>query len=154
MAHRSSHAKLVRAPVAAVLDVALTVEDVVRWFPVPLEAVAVPPSGRLDPGESCVADAVLVGRRLRTRIAILEADARRYRLRADGPLRFEVDARLTAVGAATRIEATIQSRSGGGLEGRILEAASRPLLAPGLRRALERIEELAAARDPEFTQTP
>lgn len=148
MAHRVQHARQVPASVEAVLDVALTVEDVLHWFPVPLEAVDVPPSGRLSAGESCVADALLAGRRLRTRITILEADATRYRLSAVGPLCFDVDAALASDGGGCRIDATIETRSGGGLEGRLLEAASRPLLGPGLQRGLRRIGELAVARAP------
>lgn len=147
MAHSSSHVRHVPASVEAVLDVALTAEDVLDWFPVPLEAVEVPASGRLAAGDSCVADALLAGRRLRTRITVLEADAARYRLSAVGPLRFEVDATLTSDLGGCRVDARIETRSGGGLEGRVLEAASRPLLGPGLRRGLNRIAELAVARD-------
>lgn len=147
MAHRVQHQRHAPASVEAVLDVALTVEDVLHWFPVPLEAVDVPASGRLAAGEGCVADALLAGRRLRTRITILEADASRYRLSAVGPLRFEVDAALRPDVGGCWIDATIETRSGGGLEGRLLEAASRPLLGPGLRRGLKRIAELAVERD-------
>jgi len=147
MAHRATHSAHVPASVGAVLDVALTVEDIVRWFPLPLEAVEVPEDGRLRAGESCRADALLVGRRLRTRITVVQADEARYRLSAVGPLRFEVDAALTPRAGGCHVEATIETRSGGGLEGRVLEAASRPLLAPGLRRALARVAELAVARD-------
>jgi len=147
MAHRVTHTRQVPASVEAVLEVALSVGDIVYWFPLPLEAVEVPPDGRLEAGESCVADALLVGRRLRTRIAILEADSARYQLSATGPLRFAVDAVLTPNPAGCLIEATIETRSGGGLEGRVLEAASRPLLSPGLRRALDRIAELAVGRE-------
>ena len=147
MAHSSTHSRHVPASVGAVLDVALTPEDVLAWFPVPLEAVDVPASGRLVAGESCVADALLAGRRLRTRITILEANAERYRLSAVGPLKFEIDATLHPDLGGCRIDARIETRSGGGLEGRLLEAASRPLLGPGLRRGLNRIAELAVARD-------
>lgn len=151
MAHRVTHAREVSASVEAVLDVALTVDDVMHWFPLPLEAVEVPEDGRLEPGESCVADAHVAGRRLRTRITILEADVSRYRLSAVGPLGFEVDAELIPAPGGCRIEATIEARSGGGLEGRLLEAASRPLLTPGLRRALDRIAALAVARESDLT---
>lgn len=147
MAHRVTHAREVAASVEAVLDVALTVEDIATWFPLPLEAVEVPEDGRLEAGESCVADALLMGRRLRTRIAVLEADTSRYRLSAIGPVGFEVDATLTPTPGGCRIEVTIEARSGGGLEGRLLEAASRPLLSPGLRRGLDRIAELAVGRE-------
>jgi len=146
MAHRSAESIDVAAPVEAVLDVALTVDDVLYWFPLPLEAVEVPADGRLAAGDSAVADVVLVGRHLRTRIAVLEADGSRYRLSATGPLDFTVDARLEATPGGCRIEAEIETRSGGGLEGRVLVTASRPLLGPGLRRALDRISERAAAR--------
>lgn len=148
MAHRVTHTRLVPASVEAVLDVALTVEDVLYWFPLPLEAVEVPENGRLEAGESCVADALLIGRGLRTEITVLQADAAAYRLCAAGPLRLEVDAVLSTAPGGCWIEATIEARSGGGLEGRVLLAASRPLLSPGLRRALDRIAELAAAREP------
>ena len=152
MGHRVTHARQVPAPVEAVLDVALTVEDIAAWFPLPLEAVDVPADGRLEAGESCVADALLVGRRLRTRITIVEADTSRYRLSAVGPMGFEVDATLTPTAGGCRIEATIEARSGGGLEGRLLEAAARPLLSPGLRRGLDRIAELAAGREPDLAK--
>ena len=131
---------------------ALTVEDIATWFPLPLEAVEVPEDGRLEAGESCVADALLMGRRLRTRIAVLEADTSRYRLSAIGPMGFEVDAALTPTPGGCRIEATIAARSGGGLEGRLLEAASRPLLSPGLRRGLDRIAELAVGRETDLAR--
>lgn len=153
MAHRVTASQDVAASIEAVLDVALTADDVIAWFPLPLEAVELPEGGRLDAGESCLADATVIGRRLRTRITILEADATRFRLSATGPLRLAVDARLESTPGGCRIHAEAETRSGGGLEGRMLEAASHPLLATGLRRALARIAELAAGRDAEFRTT-
>ena len=145
MAYRVSASQDVAASIEAVLDVALTADDVISWFPLPLEAVELPDDGRLDAGESCVADATVLGRRLRTRITILDADAARFRLSATGRLCLGVDARLEQTPGGCRIHAEAETRSGGGLEGRMLEAASHPLLATGLRRALARIAELAAA---------
>lgn len=146
MPHRASASFEVAAPVEVVLDVALTVDDMVQWFPLPIEAVDPPGDGRLHPGDSCLADNVLAGRRLRTRIEVLEAGETRYRLAATGPLCFTVTAELTARPGGCAIEATVQVRSGGGLSGRVLEGACRPLLGAGLRQALERLARLAEAR--------
>lgn len=153
MAHRVTGTQDVAASIGAVLDVALTVDDVLAWFPLPLHAVDVPEHGRMEAGQSCEAEAMVAGRRFRTRITILEADANRFRLSSTGSLCLAVDARLEPIPEGCRIEAVVETRSGGGLEGRVLEAASRPLLGTGLRRALGRIAELAPARDADARTT-
>lgn len=134
------------ASVDTVLDVALTVEDIVRWFPLPIEAVDPPGDGRLRVGGSCLAESVLAGRRLQARIDVLDADATHYRLTATGPVCFTVTAYLTATREGCRVDASVEARSGGGLTGRVLEGACRPLLGTGLRQALERIARLAEGR--------
>ena len=88
MGHRATASHAVAASVETVLDVALTVEDMVRWFPLPIQAVDAPEDGRLRPGDVCQADSVLAGRRLRATIEVLEASTTRYELLATGPLRF------------------------------------------------------------------
>lgn len=148
MAHRASATVQVAATADVVLDVALTVDDMVRWFPLPIEPVDPPEGGRLHPGDSCLAENVLAGQRIRTRIEVLEADERRYRLAATGPLCFIVTADLTETPGGCRIDAAVESRSGGGIAGRLLDGACRPLLSTGLRQALDRLARLAEARRP------
>lgn len=148
MGHTASATIEVAAPIATVLDVALTVDDMERWFPLPIQAVDPPELGRLHVGDSCVAESVLAGRRLRTRIEVLEADETAYKLAATGPVCFTVTAGLTATSGGCVIAASVEARSGGGLTGRVLEGACRPLLGAGLRQALERLSRLAEARRP------
>lgn len=148
MPHHASASLEVAAAPDVVLDVALTVDDMVRWFPLPIEAVDQPAGGRLLAGDSCSAESVLVGRRLRARIDVLEADESRYRLGATGPVCFTVTADFTATPGGCRVDATVEARSGGGVSGRVLEGACRPLLGAGLRQALERLGRLAETRRP------
>ena len=148
MAHRALASRIVAAPSEVVLDVALTVDDMVRWFPLPIEAVDPPEDGRLHVGESCLAESVLAGRRLHTRIEVIEAGETRYELAALGPLRFIVTADLVSRIDGCEIHACVEALSGGGLTGRVLEAACRPLLGTGLRQALERLARIAEARPP------
>lgn len=147
MAHSAATALEIAAAADAVLAVALTVEDMVRWFPLPIEAIDPPASGRLCVGDSCLAETVFVGRRLQTWIEVLQADEARYRLAATGPVCFTVTAELTATPDGCLINASVEARSGGGFTGRALEGACRPLLGAGLRQALERLAQLAEAEE-------
>ncbi|MBA2516436.1 MAG: SRPBCC family protein [Solirubrobacterales bacterium] len=148
MGHTASATTQVAATVDAVLDVALTVDDMVRWFPLPIHPVDPPEDGRLRVGDACLAESALAGRRLRTRIEVLEADETNYRLAATGPVCFTVTADLAATSRGCSISASVEARSGGGLTGRVLEGACRPLLGTGLRQALDRLARLAEARRP------
>jgi hypothetical protein len=147
MAHRATATIEVEASIETVLDVALTVEDMIEWFPLPVEAVDAPSSGRLAVGDACTAGNTLAGRRIETRIEVRRADLERYALAATGPLNFTVEAELTETPAGCRIDASVEARSGGGLKGRVLDAACGPLLGPGIRHALASLAELAAARE-------
>lgn len=146
MGHRASASTEVAAAVDAVLDVALTVDDMVRWFPLHIEPVEPPADGRLEVGGSYLAESHFAGRVLRTTIKVIEADAERYRLAATGPVCFTVTAGLTPTPGGCAIDASVEARSGGGLTGRVLEGACRPLLGTGLRQALERLGRIAEAR--------
>jgi hypothetical protein len=148
MPHSATASIETRADVDTVLDVGLTVEDMIDWFPLPIEAVEAPPDGRLVVGDLCRAGNTLAGRRIETTIEVLQADRERYALSATGPLDFTVVAELTPSPSGCRIDARIEARSSGGVKGRVLEAACRPLLGPGIRHALQRIADLAEGRHP------
>lgn len=128
------------------LEVAADPQLIERWFPLPLRL-----DGHgdmpLQAGGMYRAKGRLAGRDLNASVHVEQADERRVRMIARGPLIVELDVRLSSQGPGRCvIDATVSCRSGGGIAGRVFETAAAPLLAPETKRALDSIAWFARDR--------
>jgi hypothetical protein len=120
-----------------VLDVLTDPGACERWSPVAFE---VDGARRLAAGSRARVGGRLVGRRIEFDVEIVEAGDRRLALRAQGPIDIEARYDARPLGALTRLEASVEVRSRGGLLGRAMAGAADGLLAAGaLDSALARI---------------
>jgi len=129
-----------RAPAQHVLD-ALTDPDVCsRWSPIDFEVEELD-GDRLVAGSRARIAGRLAGARVCFDIEVFEGGPERLALRASGPLVLDVDYRLApASERSTEVSASVTVAGGRGLLGRVLEPATRGLLAGGaLQSAVARI---------------
>ena len=148
LALHAEHTVVAAAQPARVLAVGTTAGDMAAWFPLPVELDDVAPDRRFDVGESHEVHVRLAGHGFAAQVRLDAASERGYRLSAHGALDMVIAAAITPTTAGSEVQARIEVR-GRGLRGRVLEAAARPLIGPGLHRALNEIRVLAETRERE-----
>jgi Polyketide cyclase / dehydrase and lipid transport len=128
------------APAEDVLAVLTDPEHCGRWSPIDFEVEELD-GRRLVEGSRARVVGKLAGARVSFDVEVFEGGPDRLVLRASGPLVLDVDYRLAAAaGGSTDVTASVTLARGRGLVGRVLEPATRALLAGGaLQSAVARI---------------
>jgi hypothetical protein len=104
---------------------------------------------RLQAGTRTRLQGRVAGRSISFEIEVLAADDRGLSLRASGPVRLEVDYRLTPAAPGTLIEAQIRLTRAGGITGVVASRATNAMLGAGaLRLALRAIAAEAEQLQP------
>jgi hypothetical protein len=136
-----------RAPAEDVLAVLTDPEHCGRWSPVDFEVEELD-GRRLVAGSRARVAGRLAGARVTFDVQVFEGGPDRLVLRASGPLVLDVDYTLAAAGAdVTDVTASVTVAPGRGLVGRVLEPATRALLAGGaLQSAVARIAHAVEAQ--------
>jgi Polyketide cyclase / dehydrase and lipid transport len=129
-----------RAPAEHVLDALTDPEVCSRWSPIDFEVEELD-GDRLVTGSRARIAGRLAGARVCFDVEVFERGPERLALRASGPLVLDVDYRLApASERSTEVCASVTVERGRGLLGRVLEPATRGLLAGGaLQSAVARI---------------
>ena len=129
-----------RAPAEHVLDALTDPEVCSRWSPIDFEVEELD-GDRLVAGSRARIAGRLAGARVCFDVEVFERGPKRLALRASGPLVLDVDYRLAAASErSTDVSASVTVERGPGLIGRVLEPATRGLLAGGaLQSAVARI---------------
>ena len=129
-----------RAPADAVIAVLTDPEACGQWAPIDFEVEELD-GRRLVTGTRARVAGKLAGARVSFDVEVFEEGPDRLVLRASGPLVLDVDYRLAAAGErCTDVTASVTVARGQGLVGRVLEPATRALLAGGaLQAAVARI---------------
>jgi hypothetical protein len=129
-----------RAPAEQVLDALTDPEVCSSWSPIDFELEELD-GDRLVAGSRARVAGRLAGARVCFDIEVFESGPERLALRASGPVVLEVDYRLApACERSTEVTASVTVERGRGLLGRMLEPATRGLLAGGaLQSAVARI---------------
>jgi hypothetical protein len=107
------------------------IEEISRWSPVPFQLAG--GERRLRAGDEVFVEGGLLGRNVRFRVLVDQADERGISLRASGA--FEIDVDYVIDPAASRVSARVETR-GGRTFGRVLVSAANAMLSAG---ALERV---------------
>jgi hypothetical protein len=136
-----------QAPAEQVLAVLTDPEHCGRWSPIDFEVEELD-GRRLVAGSRARVAGKLAGARVSFDVEVFEGGPDRLVLRASGPLVLDVDYRLAAVGGgSTDVTASVTVARGRGLVGRVLEPATRALLAGGaLQSAVARIAHAVEAQ--------
>jgi hypothetical protein len=148
MALHAEHAVTAAAQPERVLAVATTAGDMAAWFPLPIDLDDVSPDRRFDVGESHEVHVRLAGHGFAARVELVAASEHGYELAAHGALDMVISGDVEPHPRGAEIAARVEIR-GRGLRGRVLEAAARPLIGPGLHRALHELCVLAETRERE-----
>ena len=110
-----------------------------RWAPIAF-TTDLAPGERLQAGTRTTLRGRLAGRNVTFETYVVAADERGLSLRATGPVRFDVDYRLTPAARRTLIEAQITVAQTKGIAGAIIARATGAILDAGaLRLALRAI---------------
>jgi Polyketide cyclase / dehydrase and lipid transport len=142
-----------RAPAEDVLEVLTDPDACSRWSPIGFEVEELE-GDRLVTGTRARVAGRLAGARVYFDVEVFEQCQERLALRASGPLVLDVDYRLApASESSTEVSASVTVERGRGVAGRVLEPATRALLAGGalqsavarIARAVETPQEAAAA---------
>jgi hypothetical protein len=144
----------VNAEPAHVLQVLTDPAACGRWAPVAFTTDQ-PPGERLQAGTRTRLRGRIAGRNVAFEIHVVAADERGLLLRASGPVRFEVDYRLTPAVRRTLIEAQITLAQTRGITGALMVRATNAMLVAGaLRFALRTVageaEELQRTARPKL----
>ena len=139
----------IEAPPEEVLALLTDPGACARWSPIEFELEELD-GRRLTAGSHARVAGLLGGRRVSFDVDVLDADARRLRLRATGPVELDVEYCANELGCcSSEVTAIVSVTPRGGLRGRLLSSAADAVLAAGtLRTAVERIgreAELALA---------
>jgi hypothetical protein len=129
-----------RAPAEDVLHVLTDPELCCRWSPIDFEVEELD-GRRLVAGSRARVTGKLAGAQVSFDVEVFESGPERLVRRASGPLVLDVDYRLAAADdRSTEVTASVSVARGRGLVGRVLEPATRALLAGGaLQSAVARI---------------
>lgn len=129
-----------QAPAEDVLAVLTDPEHCGRWSPIDFKVEELD-GRRLVAGSRARVAGKLAGTRVSFDVEVFEGGPDRLVLRASGPLVLDVDYRLAAASdGSTDVTASVTVARGCGLVGRLLEPATRALLAGGaLQSAVARI---------------
>ena len=110
-----------------------------RWAPIAFTTDQTP-GERLRAGSRTRLRGRIAGRSVTFEIHVVAADERGLSLRATGPVRFDVDYRLTPVARRTLIEAQIMLAQTGGFTAALIARATNTMLSAGaLRFALRAV---------------
>jgi hypothetical protein len=110
-----------------------------RWAPMAFSTDQAP-GERLQAGTRTRLRGRIAGRNVTFEIHVFAADERGLSLRATGPVRFDVDYRLTPAPGRTLIEAQITLAQTGGMTGALIARATNAMLGAGaLRFALRTV---------------
>ncbi len=126
--HRST--QTATAPPAHVLRVLTDPAACGRWAPIAFTTDQAP-GERLQAGTRTRLQGRVAGRNVSFEVEVFTADGRGLSLRASGPVRLEVDYRLTPGVAATLIEAEITLTQAEGITGALVSRATSAVLAAG-----------------------
>jgi Polyketide cyclase / dehydrase and lipid transport len=148
VALHAQHTVTAAAQPARLLAVATTAGDMAAWFPLHVDLDDVPLDRRFAVGESHHVHVRLAGHAFAARVELVAASEHGYELAAHGVLDMVISAEVEPHPRGCAIVARIEVR-GRGLRGRILETAARPLIGPGLHRALDELCVLAETRERE-----
>jgi hypothetical protein len=137
-----------RAPAEDVLHVLTDPELCGRWSPIEFEVEELD-GRRLVAGSRARVRGKLAGAQVSFDVEVFESGPERLALRASGPLVLDVDYRLAAADdRSTEVTASVSVARGRGLVGRVLEPATRALLARGaLQSAVTRIAHAVETRN-------
>ena len=125
-------------PPDEVLDLLTEPDAIARWAPIDFE-VSDHERGRLRAGSHTRVCGLLAGRRVEMDVEVLDAEAGRLALIANGPISIDVEYVLRPLDRGSQLRASV-SVAGRGLIGRVLAQATDVLLAAGaLDRAIDRI---------------
>jgi Polyketide cyclase / dehydrase and lipid transport len=142
-----------RARAEDVLEVLTDPDACSRWSPIEFEVEDLD-GDRLVAGSRARVAGRLAGARVYFDVEVFEQGPERLALRASGPLVLDVDYRLAPAGeSSTEVSASVTVERGRGVIGRVLDPATRALLAGGalqtavarIARAVETPQEAAAA---------
>jgi hypothetical protein len=123
----------VTADTAHVLQVLTDPAACKRWAPLAFTSDQAP-GERLQAGTRTRLQGRIAGRNVTFQIHVVAADERGLSLRAQGPVLFEVDYRLTPAAERTLIEAQITLARTGGITGALLARATNTMLGAGALR--------------------
>jgi hypothetical protein len=145
----------VTAEPAQVLRVLTDPAACARWAPIAFSTDQAP-GERLQAGTRTTLHGRIAGQNVTFEIHVVAADERGLSLRATGPVRFDVDYRLSPASRRTLIEAQITLAQAGGITGAIIARATSAVLDAGaLRFAMRAIaaesEELQRTARPKLT---
>lgn len=127
------------APPSHVLDVLTDPAACGRWAPIPFTTDHAR-GERLQAGTRTRLQGRIAGRSVSFDIDVLTADDRGLSLRASGPVRLDVNYRLTPAAPGTLIDAQITLAPAGGITGAVVSRATDAVLSAGaLRCALRAI---------------
>jgi hypothetical protein len=137
-----------KAPAEEVLHALTDPEVCCRWSPIDFEVDELD-GRRLVAGSRARVTGKLAGAQVSFDVEVFESGPERLVLRASGPLVLDVDYRLAAADDhSTEVTASVSVARGRGLVGRVLEPATRALLAGGaLQSAVARIAHAVEARN-------
>ncbi len=137
-----------QAPVEDVLHVLTDPELCCRWSPIDFEVEELD-GRRLVSGSRARITGKLAGAQVSFDVEVFESGPEGLVLRASGPLVLDVDYRLAAADdRSTEVTASVSVARGRGLVGRVLEPATRALLAGGaLQSAIGRIAQAVETRN-------
>ena len=129
-----------QAPAEDVLHVLTDPDLCCRWSPIDFEVDELE-GRRLVSGSRARVTGRLAGAQVSFDVEVFESGPERLMLRASGPLVLDVDYRLAAADdRSTEVTASVSVARGRGLVGRVLEPATKALLAGGaLQSAVARI---------------
>jgi polyketide cyclase/dehydrase/lipid transport protein len=123
-----------------VLELLTEPDAIARWSPVPFRLIDLD-QDRLSAGDRVRVRGELAGRGVEFLVDVAKADDGHLALTATGPIRIDVDYRVTGGASGSSLRARI-GVAGSGLFGRVLAGATDALLAAGaLRMAVDRIAE-------------
>jgi Polyketide cyclase / dehydrase and lipid transport len=123
-----------------VLELLTEPDAIARWSPVPFRLIDLD-QDRLSAGDRVRVRGELAGRGVEFLVDVAKADDGHLALTATGPIRIDVDYRVTGGASGSSLRARI-GVAGSGLVGRVLAGATDALLAAGaLRMAVDRIAE-------------
>lgn len=143
MAHFTARTTVTALP-EQVLGVLTDPEEIRSWSPIPFEVEELD-GLRLEAGSIARVSGSLAGRRVGFEVDVRAADVDGLQLTAAGPISIDVLYALEPVDEGSEVTASIGVRSGSGLTGRVLAAATNALLKGGaLELATRRIARAAA----------
>lgn len=132
-----SEARTIAASPSTIMAALTQPAVIARWAPVAFDVESTRP---LRAGSTTLVSGGLAGRRVEFEVDVAEVSASRLVLTASGPVRMNVEYRVSPADGGAHVEASVALARGKGLLGGIMAGATGALLSGGaLRTALGRI---------------